>query len=34
MAAYLTHLDTELEKRNKGATDVLEQFGLDPVDAA
>ena len=34
MARYLTHLDTELERRNPGATDVLTQFGLDPVDAA
>ena len=31
---YLTHLDTELEKRNEGATAVLKQFGLHPTDAA
>ena len=34
MAQYLTHLDTELERRNPGAAAVLRQYGLDPVDAA
>ena len=34
MATLLTNLDTELEKRNKGATAVLKQFGLHPTDAA
>ena len=34
MAQYLTHLDTELERRNPGAAAVLREYGLDPVDAA
>ena len=34
MAQYLTHLDTELERRNPGATAVLRQYGLDSRHAA
>ena len=34
MASYLTHIDTELERRNPGATEVLQKYDVDPVDAA
>ena len=31
---YLTFLDTELEKANPGASEILLKYGLQPIDAA